>query len=43
MISVVYCTREDNSDYINHIKNTISVKDYEIIQIVIKEIINMYE
>ncbi len=34
MISVVYSTREDNTDYINHIKNTIGVRDYEIIQIV---------
>jgi len=34
MISVVFSTRKDNPDYINHIKKTIGVKDYEIIQIV---------
>ena len=34
MISVVFSTRKDNLDYINHIKNTIGVRDYEIIQIV---------
>lgn len=34
MISVVFSTRKDNPDYINHIKKTIGVRDYEIIQIV---------
>jgi glycosyltransferase involved in cell wall biosynthesis len=34
MISVVFSTRKDNLEYINHIKNTIGVRDYEIIQIV---------
>jgi GT2 family glycosyltransferase len=33
MISVVYSTRKDNPEYKKHISNTISVKDYEIIQI----------
>ena len=34
MISIVFSTRKDNPDYINHINKTIGVRDYEIIQIV---------
>lgn len=34
MISVVFSTRKENTEYQNHIKKTIGVKDYQIIEIV---------
>ena len=34
MISVVFSTRKENIEYQNHIKKTIGVKDFQIIEIV---------
>lgn len=34
MISVIFSTRKENIEYQNHIKKTIGVKDYQIIEIV---------
>jgi len=34
MISVVFSTRKENTEYQNHIKKTIGVKDYQIIEVV---------
>jgi len=34
MISVVFSTRKENTEYQNHIKKTIGVKDFEVIEIV---------
>ena len=36
MISVVYCTKEDYPEHIEHIKKTCGVKDVEIIQYINK-------